>query len=582
MGVLFYNHKELGGLKMGKPWLKFYEDGVPHIIEFPEIDLTDILDEAVAENSNGVAISFFGKKITYAELGRSVNQFAAALSRLGVKQGDRVALILPNIPQYPIAHFAVMKLGAILVPTNPLYVETEIEYQLNNSGANTVIVLDIVYPKIDKIKSNTGIKNIIVTSVREYLPTALKLLYPIKAKKDGNWITVARAPGIHFFQDLMSEQFRTGPPDVTIKPDDTAMFLYTGGTTGVSKGAVLTHRNLVSNVIQTRNWYTGLTEGQESTLCALPFFHSYGLTTGLHMSISLKVPMILIPNPRDIKFILKTIQKQKPTLFSGVPTLYVALNNFPEISKYDLSSIEACVSGGAPLPVSVAKQFESITGGHLVEGYGLSETSPVTHVNPLKGKRKDGSIGIPVSNTDAIIVNPETKETVPVGEIGELAVKGPQVMKGYWDMEAETKEVLRDGWLYTGDIAKMDEDGFFYVVDRKKDMIIAGGFNIFPREVEEVLFKHPKIKEAAVIGVPDEYRGETVKAFVVCKERETVSAEEVIRFCKKYMAPFKIPKLVEFREDLPKSNIGKVLRRVLVEEEKKEFKQMSNSNNKVT
>ena len=485
--------------------------------------------------------------------------------------------MLPNIPQYPIVHFAALKIGAILVPTNPLYVERELQYQLNNSGAETIIALDIHFPKIEKVKPETGLRSVIITSVQEYLPGLLKLLYPIKAKKEGNWYKVNRAPGIHFFEDLITEKFVAISPDIDVKPDDIAMFLYTGGTTGVSKGAVLTHRNLVANVIQIRTWYCEVKDNEEVVLCALPFFHSYGLTTCLHMAVLLSSTMVLIPNPRDIKTLLKAIQKEKATLFSGVPTLFVAINNFPEISKYDLSSIKACVSGGAPLPLEVARQFEEISHGALVEGYGLSETSPVTHANSINGKRKEGSIGIPLPNTDALVVDPETKKALPKGEVGELAVKGPQVMNGYWKMDKETKEVLRDGWLYTGDMSKMDEDGYFYIVDRKKDMIIAGGFNIFPREIEEVLYQHPKILEAAVIGLPDEYRGETVKAFVVCKEGASLSFEEVIEFCKSKLAPFKVPKLVEFRDSLPKSNIGKVLRRML-KEEIESIKAVSNTN----
>lgn len=554
---------------MEKPWSKFYEEGVPETINIPQKSMADLFDEAVSTNPRGIAINYFGKKITFAELDQSVKQLTIALSRFGVKQGDRVALIMPNIPQYPMAHFAVMKLGAILVPTNPLYVARELEYQLNNSGAETAIVLDIVYPRLAEVRDNTGVKNIIVVSVQEYLPWYLRLLYPIKAKKEGRWIKVHRAPGIHLFTDLMSEDFRSEAPQVKVDPNGTAMFLYTGGTTGVSKGAILTHRNFVANVFQMNSWYTAIEETKEIVLCALPFFHSYGLTTGLHFSILIKSTMVLIPNPRDIKLILNTVQKYKTTLFSGVPTLYVAINHFPGVEKYDLSSIKACVSGGAPLPVEVARQFESITSSDLVEGYGLSETSPVTHVNPLKGKRKEGSIGLPLPNTDAKIVDPESRNPLPIGEVGELAVKGPQVMKGYWKMEKETNNVLKDGWLFTGDMARMDEEGYFFIVDRKKDMIIAGGYNIFPREIEEVLYEHPKVLEVAVVGVPDEYRGETVKAFIVPKPDASIDEDEVIAFCKERMAAYKVPKLIEFRKELPKSNIGKVLKRVLIEEEKK-------------
>jgi long-chain acyl-CoA synthetase len=536
-----------------------------------------MLDQAVAFNPNGVAISFLGTKITYRQFSSYVNQFATALSRLGVKHGDRVAIILPNVPQYPIAHYAILKLGAILVPTNPLYVERELKHQINNSGAETAVVLDFLYPKLENIRPETGLKNIIVTSVRDHLPPLLKLLYPIKAKKQGNWVTIPRRPGIHFYSEIMSEKFPVGPPEVKVKPADVAMFLYTGGTTGVSKGAILTHRNLLANVAQTRTWFVQARDGQEVLLCALPFFHSYGLTTGLHMAVYKKSTMVLIPNPRDIKTILKTIHKERATMFCGVPTLYVAINNFPEVSKYNISSVKFCVSGGAPLPVEVARRFEAITGGKLVEGYGLSESSPVTHVNPINGQRKVGSIGIPVPNTDAKVVDPETKRELPVGEVGEIAVSGPQVMKGYWKLEKETNEVLKDGWLFTGDMGRRDEDGYFYIVDRKKDMIIAGGFNIFPREIEEVLFEHPKILEAAVIGIADEYRGETVKAFVVRKPGEVVTPEEIVHFCKQKLASFKVPKLIEFRDTLPKSNIGKVLKRVLIEEEQKKVTELAQS-----
>lgn len=554
---------------MDRTWLKSYEDGVAHNIEFPDKTLNDIVKDAIDSNPNDVAVVYFGKRITFCELGAQIDQFATALVRLGVKQGDRVAIILPNIPQYPIAHFAVLKIGAIIVPTNPLYVERELKYQINNSGAETAITLDFLYPKLANIRSETALRHVIVTGVQHYLPQPLKLLYPLKAKKAGNWHKVDRGPGIHFYRDLMTEEFRVPPPAAEVRANDTAMFLYTGGTTGVSKGAILTHRNLFSNVTQIREWFRECEISREVILCALPFFHSYGLTTGLHLSIFLKSRMVLVPNPRDIKAVLSTIQKTKATMFSGVPTLYVAVNNFKNLAKYDLSSIKICLSGGAPLPLSVSKEFESKTDGKLVEGYGLSETSPVTHANPISGKRKEGSIGIPLPNTDAKIVDPETKNELALGEVGELAVSGPQVMKGYWKLDKETKAVLQDGWLFTGDMATVDADGYFSIVDRKKDMIIAGGFNIYPREVEEILYHHAKIEEAAVVGIADEYRGETVKAYIVLKSGETLTEQEIIAYCKEKLAPYKTPKLIEFRASLPKSNIGKVLKRVLLEENQK-------------
>ncbi len=552
---------------MKKPWLKFYEQEVPKTIDIPDLTLLDVFRDAVETHPNGVAIRYFGKTLTYGQVGSLVSQFAVALHRLGISPGDRVALMLPNIPQYVVFHFAILQVGAVIVPTNPLYVGREVKYQLNNSGAKAIVTLDRFFPTIKDVWAETGLENVILTKAQHYLPLPLKWLYPLKARKAGAFVKVARQPRVHFYEELESEQFPIDPPDHEIKSSDVAILLYTGGTTGVSKGAVLTHRNLVSNVVQIKSWYVGVEEKKEIILSALPFFHSYGLTTCLHKAVFLKSQMVLVPNPRDIKTLLKAIEKEKATLFPGVPTLFVAINNFPGVEKYDLSSIKGCISGGAALPVQVARQFERISGGKLVEGYGLSETSPVTHANPLHGGRKEGSVGMPLPNTDAAVVDPTSKKPVAVGEVGEMAVKGPQVMQGYWQMDEETKLVLHEGWLYTGDVARMDEDGYFYIVDRKKDMIIAGGFNIYPREIEEVLFECPQILEAAVIGVPDEYRGETVKAFVVLKEGEHLTEEEVTSYCRARLAAFKVPRQVEFRESLPKSNIGKVLRRVLKEED---------------
>jgi len=554
---------------MERPWLNFYENGVPHSIDFPELTLGDMFAKAVEESPEHKAVSFFGKRLKYREVGVQVDHLAQALTQLGVKKGDRIAVLLPNVPQYPIVHFAALKIGAILVPTNPLYVERELEYQLNDSGAETIVTLDSFYPKVENLGEKTALKRIIVTRVQEYLPPILKGLYPFKTMISGERTKVKYGSGVYRFQDLLSQRETHAPVSSDVKPDDIAMFLYTGGTTGLSKGAVLTHKNLVANVIQIRTWYNRVEVGEESVLCALPFFHSYGLTTCLHLAVLLCSKMILVPNPRDIKTVLKTIQKERASLFSGVPTLYVAINNYPKVTKFDLSSIKCCVSGGAPLPLSVAKDFEALSGGRLVEGYGLSETSPVTHANPIRGKRKEGSIGLPMPGTDARVVDPETKQPLETGEIGELSVKGPQVMLEYWNMPDETAMVLRDGWLHTGDLAKMDDDGYFYIVDRQKDMIIAGGFNIYPREIEDVLFEHEKVLEAAVIGVDDEYRGETVKAFIVPKPGEKLSESDISRFCRERLAPFKVPKLIEFRESLPKSNIGKVLRRKLKEQEAK-------------
>ena len=555
---------------MEKPWLKHYEVQVPKTVDIPALTIADVFDTAVRSNPRSLAYLFFSRRFSYADFNQLVSRFTAVLARLGVKKGDRVAIILPNLPQYPIVHFAVMKIGAIAVPTNPLYVERELEYQLNNSGAEVAIVLDLLYKRLEAVRRNTRLRAVIYTSVRDYLPFLLRLLYPLKAKREGSWVTIPKQPGTYQFVDLMKRAAQNNfPPtsQVDLKPEDIGIFLYTGGTTGVSKGAVLTHRNLVANIVQLRAWFPQAREGKETIMGVLPFFHSYGMTSCMHMGVFLRSAVVLVPR-FDLNLVLKSIDKFKATIFHGVPTMYVGINNHPETPKYNLKHVRACISGGAALPIEVAKKFEQLTGGRLVEGYGLSETSPVTHCNPLFGKRREGSIGLPMPNTEAMIVDPETRQPLPPGEIGELAIRGPQVMQGYWQMQNETNKVLREGWLFTGDMARMDEDGYFYIVDRKKDMIIAGGFNIYPREVEEVLYKHPKIKEAAVIGVQDPYRGETVKAFVVLREGETATEEEIVAYCKHELARFKMPKLIEFRKELPKSMIGKVLRRVLMEEEK--------------
>jgi len=555
---------------MEKPWLKHYEEGVPHTLEYPQKILPVLLQEVAEKHGEKPAIFFFGRILTFDQLNCLIDRFAAILHHLGIGKGDRVAIVLPNLPQYPIVHYAIMRLGAVIVPVNPLYVERELKYQLNDSGAKAAIVLNLVYPRLKAIRAETSLENIIVTSVKDYLPPLLKLLYRFKERKKGTVARVKKEPGVHFFMELMKQKLPSAP-EVKVSVNDVAMFLYTGGTTGVSKGTVLTHENLVANAFQTRSWVSDIRDGEEVILSALPFFHSYGMTTCMHLSLVCHSKALLVPR-FDTRQVLKLVQKHRVTIFPGVPTMYIAINNYPDVHKYDLSSIRACISGGAALPVEVQRQFERLTGGRLVEGYGLSEASPVTHANPLYGLRKEGSIGVPFPSTEAKIVDLETCEDLPVGEIGELAVRGPQVMQKYWNRPEETQQTLRNGWLLTGDVARMDEDGYFYIVDRKKELIITSGFNVYPREIEEVLFQHPKVAEAAVIGVPDAHRGEVIKAYVVVKEGKTATTEEIISFCQGKLARFKIPKIVEFRPELPKSMIGKVLRRVLIEEEKEASK----------
>ncbi len=551
---------------MEKIWLSSYEPGVPAEVEIPPKTLPQLFHEKVNEFPTNTATIFMGGKKNYQEMGVLVNQFAAALKGLGLKEGSRVALHLPNCPQYVLAFYGALQAGCTVIPCNPLYVERELEYQLKDAGAEVVLTLSRFYPMVRSIKEKLNFKTIITTNIKEYFPGVLKFLYTLaREKKEGDRVELKT--GDVWLQDILQKQNGSSPGDIQADVETPACYLYTGGTTGVSKGAVLTHKNLVANVYQTRAWLTDFQEGKEVTLSVLPFFHSYGMTTCLNLSLVFGGSLILVPR-FDLSEILKLIDKEKPTLFPGVPTMYVAIINSPEISKYDLSSIKACISGAAPLPVEVQSQFEKLTGGKLVEGYGLSESSPVTHANPIYGTRKPGSIGLPFPNTLAKIVNAENPdEELDIGESGELVVKGPQVMQDYLNMPEETAQVLRDGWLHTGDIAKMDEEGYFFVVDRKKDMVIAGGYNIYPREIEEVLYAHEKIQEAAVAGIPDPYRGETLKAYVVLKEGETLSQEEVLEYCAQNLAKYKVPKLVEFRSELPKTMIGKILRRVLVEEE---------------
>jgi len=553
---------------MEKVWLKHYEPEVPPTIEYPEKPLHWALEEAARKYPDNTATIFMGAKLTYRELNELADKFAAALADLGVKKGDRVSVHLPNCPQFVVAYYGTLKAGGVIVPTNPLYVEREIEHQLNDSGAETIVTLTRFYPVIRRVKDRTKIRNLIVTNIKEYFPPLIKLLFTLfKEKKEGHRPDIAPEPGTYFFQDLLAK-YPAEAPEVEVKPEDLALLQYTGGTTGVPKGAMLTHRNMLVNAIQVRNWMPELHEGGEVVLSALPFFHVYGMTVCMNMALYLGATMVLLPQFQT-KDVLESIVKYKATLFPGVATMYVAINTYPEVSKYDISSIKACIAGAMPLPYEVWTRFEEITGGKLVEGYGLTEAVPVTHCNPIYGLRKP-CIGIPFPDTEAKIVDLETGEKeLPIGEVGELAIRGPQVMRGYWNMPEETDMVLKpDGWLLTGDIAKVDEDGYFYIVDRKKEMILSGGYNIYPRDIEEVLYAHPKVKEAAAVGIPDEYKGEVPKVFIVLKEGETATEEEIIAYCKENLAKYKIPKYVEFRKELPKTMVGKILRRVLAEEEK--------------
>jgi long-chain acyl-CoA synthetase len=576
---------------MDRPWLEEYDSGVPATIDYPKVPLHQFLLDTAAKYPNHPALIYgnvveplgnmlMDSSMSYRELLHLAQRFAAALQGLGVKKGDRVAVHMLNCPQFVIAYYGTLMAGGIVVPCNPLYVARELKHQLNDSGATVVVTLSLTYPLVKQIRSETALEHVIVANVKEYFPGLLKFLFTVaKEKKEGHFQDLSGDANTYWFQDLLA-QAPARPEPVEVSPQDTGVLMYTGGTTGISKGAQLTHRNLVANAIQVRWWMVGSKEGQEVMMTALPLYHSYAMTVCMNHTIYLAGSMVLIVNPRVLDHVLKSINKHKPTLFPGVPAMYVSVSNHPEVGKYDVSSIRACISGAAGLPPEVQESFESLTGGKLVEGYGLSEATPVTHCNPIYGKRKEGSwIGVPFPDTDAMVMDIDTgEEVLGVGEPGELCIRGPQVMKGYWNMPTETANSLREHeglgqglWLHTGDVARMDEDGFFQIVDRKKDMILgSGGFNIYPREVEDVLYEHPKVMEAAVVGLPvGEEKGERVKAYVVLKPGQTATEEEIIEYCRENMTYYKVPKFVEFRDDLPKTMVGKILRRVLLEEEMK-------------
>ncbi|AKL85869.1 long-chain-fatty-acid--CoA ligase [Bacillus atrophaeus] len=549
-----------------KPWLSEYPDDIPHELHIPNQTLQSILTNSAAQFSEQTAIYFLGKRLTYQDVFKDALKLASFLQKNGLEKGDRVAVMLPNCPQSVISYYGVLYAGGIVVQTNPLYTEHELEYQLKDSGAKMIITLDLLFPKAIKMKTLSIVEHIIVSGIKDYLPFPKNILYPL-TQKQKVYIDYHENENIHTFASVLKPEESELVFEPEIDPEhDIAVLQYTGGTTGAPKGVMLTHRNIQANTEMSAAWMYKMGKGTEKVLGVVPFFHVYGLTAVLNLSMKMGYEMILLPK-FDPQATLRTIDKQKPTLFPGAPTIYIGLLHHPDLQRYDLSSIKSCLSGSAALPVEVKQQFEKVTGGKLVEGYGLSEASPVTHSNFLWGKNKSGSIGCPWPNTDAGIYSEETGTFVGPYEHGEIIVKGPQIMKGYWNNPEETAAVLRDGWLFTGDMGYMDEEGFFYIADRKKDVIIAGGYNIYPREVEEALYEHEAIQEIVVAGVPDSYRGETVKAFVVLKKGAKADVSELDAFARARLAPYKVPKLYEFRAELPKTAVGKILRRNLVADE---------------
>ncbi|MGP4108377.1 long-chain-fatty-acid--CoA ligase [Virgibacillus sp. L01] len=558
-----------------KRWHVHYPEEIPTTIEYDEKPLHSFLAATAELYPEKKALHFMGKEMTFTEVYSQARKMAKYMQSLGLEKGERVAIMLPNCPQAVISYYGALMAGAVVVQTNPLYKERELEYQLNDSGATFIVCLDILLPRVTNVRGSTSLKHTIVTCIKDYLPFPKNLIYPFIQKKQYNMVVkVEQSEDTHIWQSIIENGNDDYSPVEVNSKEDLALLQYTGGTTGHPKGVMLTHYNLVANVQMSQAWLYKAESGKETVLGVLPFFHVYGMTTVMNMAIMFGSKMVLLPK-FDAEEVLKTIHKQKPTMFPGAPTIYVGLLNHPNLKKYDLSSVEACISGSAPLPTEVQEQFEKVTGGRLVEGYGLTESSPVTHANFVWDNRVNGSIGVPWPDTDAKIFRVETMEEAEVGEVGEVAVKGPQIMKGYWNNQEETDNVLKDGWLFTGDLGYMNEEGYFYIVDRKKDMIIAGGYNIYPREVEEVLYEHEAVQEAVVAGIPDPYRGETVKAYVVQKSGYQIEEEELNAHCRKHLAAFKVPRIYEFREELPKTAVGKILRRKLVDEEKEKMQEKS-------
>ncbi len=559
-----------------RPWLGHYDKGVPHTIEYPQKPLFHFLEESARKYPDRACTIFKGAVISYREMEEETNHMAAALVEMGVKKGDRVGIFMPNLPQFVVAYFGILKAGGVVVAVNPTYPPDEILTPVNDANIEIMFTLSMFYNKLKAVRERSKLKKIIVSNLKESLPPITRLLFTLfKEKKDGHRVD-ALANGDVWMKDLLAKHATSPKPNIDISPDDTALFQYSGGTTGVPKGAVAMHRNVVANTLQIKNWMPALEAGKEVVLMGIPLFHVYGMVAGMNFAMSNGASMVMIPNARDLKDVLENISKYKATIFPGVPLLYNGINNHPDVKagKYDLSSIKACISGSAPLMRETKEQFEKLTGGKVFEGYGLSEAPTATHCNPLEGMNKTGSIGMPLPDVDIKIISLDDGETeLSQGEIGEIIVNGPQVMKGYHNMPTETANSLRlmkDGktWLYTGDIARMDEDGYFYIVDRKKELIKPGGFQVWPREVEEAISAHPKVLEVGVGGIPDPQRGETVKAWIVVKPGETLTEAELKAFCKEHLAPYKVPTHYEFRSELPKTTVGKILRRELVRQHK--------------
>ncbi|MEY9876685.1 long-chain acyl-CoA synthetase [Streptacidiphilus sp. MAP12-33] len=564
--------------RTGQAWHRYYATGVPHQLSIPNVPVHGLLDDAAARFGRRTALVFLGRKTSYRALNRQVARFAEGLAALGVGRGDRVALVLPNCPQYVVAFYATLRLGAIVVPTNPLYTESELVHQLKDSGATVAVVYDGAFEHVDAVRGRTALRHVVVASLMDALPLYARLGLRLPRERSRALrarLSTPLPPGADHvrFDDVPRRPARKGGPALGPVSARTAVAVlqYTGGTTGTPKGAMLTHRNLVANAHQVRAWYPQLRPGRETLLACLPMFHVYGMTMCLGVAATAGARTVLLPN-FDPELVVRTLRRWRPTLFPGVPPMYQALmkeaeKRGPEV-KRALRSVRYCISGAMRLEPETVDRFRELTGAHLVEGYGLSEASPVVLANPLNANARPGTVGIPLPGTQVrIVAEDDPGKEQPYGEAGELVVRGPQVFAGYWHEREDSAAMLHERWLFTGDIAVMSPDGFVTVIDRKRDVIIASGFSIFPSEIEEVLLAHPAVADAAVVGVPDPYRGETVKACVIVRSGSRLTERALIEYCAARLTGYKVPKIVEFRVDpLPRNMLGKVLRRVLRDE----------------
>ena len=554
-------------LRQERPWLDHYSDGMPYTVGLPPVPMHRLLRSAARRFPLNTALIFQGGRITYRRLNRESSRFANLLRAIGIGSGDRVLILLPNLPQTVIAYYGTLKAGAVVVFTTPLSEPDELARQVRDSGARVLVTLTRLADTARTVKAQTQLEHVIFTNVKDYLPEPRRALFTLtREAREGHRLRLPLEPGLHL---LSAELDKYGPhaPEVEVKPNDLALIQYTSGTTAQPRGVMLSHRNLVANTLQTRHWLPDLREGREVFLSVLPFSHAYGMTVALNVPVALGAAMVVLPS-FVTEEVLRAIRRYRPTIFPGVPTMYTAINSYPGVRRFGIQSIKACISGAAPLPVEVQEAFEKLTHGRLVEGYGLTEATTVTHANPLQGLRKVGSIGIPLPSTEAKVIDLANGRKLPAGKVGELAVRGPQVMLGYWNAGDDAHEfVTRDGWLLTGDLARVDEDGYFDLVARKREMILAGDYQVYPRDVEEVLYENPKVKEVAVVGVqPPRWPFQRVKAYVVLREGASASEDELMEMCRRRLEEYAVPWKIEFRQELPKNFIGKVLRRVLVEE----------------